>query len=368
MGDFDFNEKFPISEYINGVLQKKKIENEMEQTRRENVLQTLGTIGSTVKDFTNKREQTAQALSRAAILAETQPELRKAFGDKEVSSISQFMPPPTGQEGPTNKITKPVNLYDTQNGREKIVSSLADAVKGVSGDQFLKYLKPDTVSNTLVPFNAETGEYGPPITKVEPKGSKTTVTPYGKKPSGGKNGGNKGLQDSGSTPGGKTVVFNPNTGEKTVDGKPYAGPVLPKTTGTEEQRRQALVDGAKQNINDIRTILSTSPSVLNELKGIRLTPGKVYSQLASPEAKRLYANLRTAISNDLYLKTGATANETELENSAITYLASLNDSPQDFNMRMDLLDRSISPFDVRAGSRGGNTQNGGGSSFDPDAY
>lgn len=159
----------------------------------------------------------------------------------------------------------------------------------------------------------------------------------------------KGLQYAGMTPEGVPISFDPNTGlTSTPTQKQYTGPSLPKTIGTEEQRRQALVGGAKASIEDIKDIVTKNPQTLTELKAIRLTPGRVYSQLASPEAKRLYINLREAISNEIYLKTGATANEQELENATVSYLAALNDSPNDFLGRMELLDRNISPFNARS--------------------
>lgn len=158
----------------------------------------------------------------------------------------------------------------------------------------------------------------------------------------------KGLQYAGTTQEGVPISFDPNTGLTSTPGKSnYTGVSLPKTIGTEEQRRQALVGGAKSSIDDVRNIITSDPSTLSELKAIRLTPGRVYSQLASPNAKRLYINLREAISNEIYLKTGATANEQELENATISYLAALNDSPADFIGRMDLLERNITPFNQR---------------------
>lgn len=160
----------------------------------------------------------------------------------------------------------------------------------------------------------------------------------------------KGLQFAGMDQNGNPISYDPNTGlTSTADRKPFVGNILPKNVGTEEQRRQALVSGAKTSIDDIRSIVSANPSVLSELKAIQLTPGRVYSQLASPDAKRLYINVREAIANEIYLKTGATANEQELENAAVSYLAALNDNPQDFLGRMDLLERNVSPFNQRSG-------------------
>lgn len=158
----------------------------------------------------------------------------------------------------------------------------------------------------------------------------------------------KGLQFAGMSPENIPISYDPNTGLTSLPGKQnYTGPSLPKTIGTEEQRRQALVGGAKTSIDDVRNIITSDPSTLNELKAIKMTPGRVYSQLASPNAKRLYINLREAIANEIYLKTGATANEQELENATVSYMAALNDSPADFIGRMDLLERNITPFNQR---------------------
>jgi len=158
----------------------------------------------------------------------------------------------------------------------------------------------------------------------------------------------KGLQFAGMTPEGQPISFDPNTGLTSTPGqKSYTGTSLPRNVGTEEQRRIALVEGAKKSIKDVKNIINSSPSVLTELKAIRLSPGRVYSQLASPEAKKLYINVREAISNEIYLKTGATANEQELENAAVSYLAALNDNPNDFIGRMELLGRNIEPFSFR---------------------
>lgn len=156
----------------------------------------------------------------------------------------------------------------------------------------------------------------------------------------------KGLSYIGDTPDGDAISYDANTGLKSVPGgKPYSGTTLPKTLGATEQRTQSLVKTGQQAIGSIKRELT--PQVLSELKAIRLVPGKVYSQLASPEAKRVYTNLRRAMENEVYLRTGATANPTELENSIVANMAALNDNPQDFLGRMDLLDKSIGNFSFR---------------------
>jgi len=122
-------------------------------------------------------------------------------------------------------------------------------------------------------------------------GTKPSATPPAGKP-----------KQVGVTPEGKSVVFDPTKQTNIVNGEEYTGTILPVAVGTEEQRRQALVQGAKTSINEIRN--SLTPQVLSELKAIRFSPGKVYGQLASREAKMLYINLSEAIANELYLKTG----------------------------------------------------------------
>jgi len=161
----------------------------------------------------------------------------------------------------------------------------------------------------------------------------------------------KAPQYIGMTEDGQPISYDPNTRTLSTPAQSnYTGIGLPKTVGTEEQRRIALVTGAEKSIADIRDIVTNNPDTLSELKAIKLTPGRVYSQLASSDAKRLYINLREAISNEIYLKTGATANEQELENSTVSYMAALNDNPADFLGRMELLERNILPFNSRAGT------------------
>ncbi len=150
-----------------------------------------------------------------------------------------------------------------------------------------------------------------------------------------------GVSDSGAA-----ISYNPSTQRNELpDGSEYVGTILPSTLGSAEQRSKSLVSTGKQAIQSVRQNLT--PEVLTELKAIRLTPGRVYSQLASSEAKEVYTNLRRAMENEVYLRTGATANPSELENSVVANMAALNDNPQDFLSRMNLLDQSISGFNQR---------------------
>lgn len=161
---------------------------------------------------------------------------------------------------------------------------------------------------------------------------------------GGASGGKKKLV--GVSDNGVAISYNPSTQRNELpDGSEYIGTILPSTLGSAEQRSQSLVSTGKQAIQSVKQNLT--PSVLNELKAIRLTPGRVYSQLASSEAKQVYTNLRRAMENEVYLRTGATANPSELENSVVANMAALNDNPEDFLSRMDLLDQSISGFNQR---------------------
>jgi hypothetical protein len=112
---------------------------------------------------------------------------------------------------------------------------------------------------------------------------------------------------------------------------------------TEQTKRSALVRGARGSLEKARALMT--PQVVAEMKGIRFTPGKVYSQLASSEAKRAFSHLKNAIANELYIKSGATANPGELEEKALMYLPAGNDSVEDVLYRFDMLGNEVSLFD-----------------------
>lgn len=149
----------------------------------------------------------------------------------------------------------------------------------------------------------------------------------------------------GSTPEGSPVFLDPGTGSFVSNGQPYNGQILPVSVGTEESRRSSLVSGAVNSIGRVRELLT--PAVLNELKAIRNSPGKSYAQIASAESRELYSNLQNALANELYLKTGATANPDELERTANMYMASLADNPSDFLVRMNMLEGNVLGFNLR---------------------
>ncbi len=112
--------------------------------------------------------------------------------------------------------------------------------------------------------------------------------------------------------------------------------------GSEYGRREALSTGATNSVGRVKALMS--PQVLNEIKSIKLTPGKIYAQLASSEAKEVYRNLYNAISNQLYLKTGATANPSEIENNMIMYMPAVNDEIPDMISRLDMLSSEAALF------------------------
>ena len=123
--------------------------------------------------------------------------------------------------------------------------------------------------------------------------------------------------------------------------------------GSEFARRDALSTGALRSIQTAQGLIT--PEILNELKAIKMTPGKIYSQLASSSAKELYRNLSNAISNSLYLKTGATANPSEIEGMMVSYMPAINDSPEDMLSRLNMLQQEVSLFQspkANPGNRG----------------
>lgn len=112
--------------------------------------------------------------------------------------------------------------------------------------------------------------------------------------------------------------------------------------GSEFARRDSLVQGAKYSIGVAKTLISQD--VLNELKAIQKTPGRFYSDIASPEAKEFYRNIKNAISDNLYLKTGATANPGELEQATLSYMPALNETPEDMLSRLQMLENDTTYF------------------------
>lgn len=124
--------------------------------------------------------------------------------------------------------------------------------------------------------------------------------------------------------------------------KPSPSGYASKNKGSETERREALVSSALDSIKDIRTLLT--PDVLSEIKAIRFSPLGSYSQLASPEAKRLFNNLSNAMNNETYLKSGAAVNETELKESAFRNLAAATDDPEEFLARIAIIERNVKAF------------------------
>ncbi len=126
-------------------------------------------------------------------------------------------------------------------------------------------------------------------------------------------------------------------------------PKAPAAPSSELSKRSALVQGARQSIGTAKILLT--PNVLNEMKSIKLSPGKIYTQLASSEAKKFYRNLYNAISNQLYIKSGATATPSEIEGNMMMYMAAYNDEMPDMMDRLNMLESEVSLFDSSGGER-----------------
>jgi hypothetical protein len=94
MGDFDFNEKFPISQYIQGVIEKKKIEEASAQEGRRSLLAGLQSIGGVAQGITDKRTADARALAQAGILSRTNP----ALANEEINPMADAISGLTGAQ------------------------------------------------------------------------------------------------------------------------------------------------------------------------------------------------------------------------------------------------------------------------------
>ena len=144
------------------------------------------------------------------------------------------------------------------------------------------------------------------------------------------------------------ITLAPLNAKPKVISDPYAG--------SEYARRDALSTGAVNSVNRVKELMT--PEVLSELKGIKFTPGKMYSQIASSEGKEAYRNLYNAMANQLYLKSGATANPSEIEANLITYMPAYNDEVPDIMSRLDMLSDEASLYAKPSkGANGKPTQN-----------
>jgi hypothetical protein len=226
MADFDFKEKFPISDYINGIIKKRQIEEKARQNGRQAIIQGLSSISDVANQYAERKAQNESDLARAAILAKTNPELMGSF-DKQIGTRTDEQPLPTGVQGPLPEPTqKPIKLSDTMSGRQQVIQSMANALRGVSGDTFLKELSPDYIINSVTPYNVATGERGETITQKVPKGSKTTMIPFGSRP----NMPTASLRESQYVDeDGTPLTFVPSTGQRIrPDGTVAKKPVLRK--------------------------------------------------------------------------------------------------------------------------------------------
>lgn len=339
MVDFTMKQTFPIATVIDAAQRKAQLEQQAYQYGQDQLLQGLNAVGTVGESLAARKQQMAQALAAAKAIGQT-PEGKTLLGTNEVSN---------GPAGPV--LQNQTATYDPSTGtvspnkaafNEK---TLATALTGVSPKDLLSHLLPQYVNQSLVQTDSA-GNIIRQSTVKAPKGSSVTVTkPTPERPP-------EKVKPIGKNPDtGEVITFDAVSGQNIdASGNPYSGRIIPMTEGSEELRRGALVQTGVTSINKVNEIIDKNPKVLNELKAIRMTPGRVYSQLASREAKELYINLREAIKNEMYLKTGATANPQELEDATVSYMAALNENPSDFRMRMDILKDQIKPFDQRGRS------------------
>lgn len=116
-------------------------------------------------------------------------------------------------------------------------------------------------------------------------------------------------------------------------------------TGVELKKASELGNSVFDSTREIRSLLTKNPGILRELKIIRNDPTGFYEQTgASAETKQAIANLRLAAANRLYLKSGATANPGEYQESLKNFMAQISDNPEDFAKRLDLLDREVQGY------------------------
>lgn len=163
-------------------------------------------------------------------------------------------------------------------------------------------------------------------------------------------------QQVGVTAEGYTISFNPDRKVNEVsrpNGKggftvePYFGSAFSKTTSPGELRTMGLAQIGRDSFNDVKATLANNPSVLSEAKAIKYSPGKVYGQFASPEAKQLFTNIQNILQAETYATTGAAMSIPELEQKSLMFMIKLNDSPQDTINRLGITVRNLNSLAPR---------------------
>lgn len=185
---FDLKPNFPIASVAQLYADRPTKEAAMRAQQQQQLLQGIEMFGKGVDSLVQRRMAMAQALTQADVLLKN-TEIAKQAGienpaTQPVVNTLQTAASPSpvtigqtaqGTDAQGNMLESPVpNMPSIPRNMELIRQKLATAIQGTKGDDFLKFIKPDTVQETVYQKDAKGNIIGSQ-TRTVPKGSKSTV-------------------------------------------------------------------------------------------------------------------------------------------------------------------------------------------------
>lgn len=174
-GQYDLQPTFPIAGVADLIANRNVKEQQMKQQQYQNLVQGIQLFGSGVQSLVDRRKSMAQALTQADMLMK-KPEILNQIAPetRPVASVAAAPGPVTlGQTATPNAQGVPVPNAIPQN-MEALRQKFATAIEGTKGDDFLKFMQPQNVQETVYQKDAQGNIIGTQ-TRTVPKGSRSTV-------------------------------------------------------------------------------------------------------------------------------------------------------------------------------------------------
>ncbi len=141
------------------------------------------------------------------------------------------------------------------------------------------------------------------------------------------------------------VNMKPITDGASIDWSKVVKNQLPKDImqSSNAQTKSQLAQGGIDSVNDINTSINTD--VFTDLKIAMKDPTGLYKESLTENSKKVFAGLRNAVGNILYIKTGAAATPKEIDEQMDKYSPSLNQSLDDWKKNtLGLLTRDLNYY------------------------
>ena len=166
MGNYDFNGKFPVGEYVQAIQRRAQLEQVERQQNQQNMVSGINAISTAFQGIAEKRRMKEQSQAQADVLTGQYPEIVNALGGGQ-QVASRTVPMPEGMQGPAAQV--PVTVGQTGSGRAGIVDTLAKSIYGTGGDNFLNKIAPAAESDLQKQYKlAQIAKLGkPPSPKAQ---------------------------------------------------------------------------------------------------------------------------------------------------------------------------------------------------------